>query len=1307
MQNVDKLAKQLHENCGGLSDQVDGKADAQQEALNPGSETNSTLSRAFCSDKSSLMCFKLFTEVLSSIFLIDSETNLILDVNPAAIELTGYDKSELIGSRLDRLLPEDEKGRRKTLKSLASDSLDPAKLILLTKSGDRLFVDVTFSSYDCVGEAVVLLIANDVTELKSARESLTKTEQKLGVLFHKSPFGLIYCRAIRDAQGRLIDYRYLDANDAVYHHTGYDTESMIGKSARAFANSRQFDEKLKYYETMLSEQRSINFIHFCEDCDKTVDVTAFPIDKEYFVINFIDVTQQKSTEAELRKFKVFSEQAVHGNAITDLDGNLLYVNSSFAETHGFMPDELIGKNLSTLHTAEQMTEVRRINGRLIEAGSFGPEEVWHVDRDGVEFPMLVSGTAIHDENGAPQFLAISAIDFTERRRMEERLRDSEERYRRLFEKAGFGISVSRGLELVHANKKLLDIFKVDSADRFREKPPLSYFTAESRLIVEERMRMLGQGSELPASFSVDIIREDGEVRRLELDATNITLDGEVLRLTSYTDVTERHHAEEKLHESEEKFRGIFEQSPLAIQIYDLNGRLIEANQQTLDLFGIEDISYVLGYSLWDDPNMSPEMAEHLKQGTPVAISTSIDFDLMSEAGRFPTSRSGVAWLDIFVMTLRQKGKTAGYLAQIVDVTARKQVENELRKSKARLIEAQRIADLGDFVLDVKTGEVTWSEGMYDLMGYDKSEAMEVMKVDSETDQQDTHESFTQWLNMSLESGDLNDQSYEFRLKRKDARLIDVQVSLSTELSDGKPCKVIGTVQDITKRKQAEVSNTRLLRAIEQAEETIVITDVKGIIEYTNPAFTKTTGYSVEEVIGRSPRLLKSGMHDQEFYTRMWKTLSSGREWSGEIVNKRKDGTLYTENVTISPVVDSAGKIVNYVAAKNDITETKRLRELESRAERLETAGIIAGQVAHDFNNLLAPIAAYPEMIRDELPRIHPAHEYIDQIEEAAKGMAEINQQLLTLGRRGHYNQVVLNLNSIVSQAVKNIPHLTDTISVEVDLAPDLMNILGGGSQIHRVLTNLLCNAVDALDEVGHIIVSTENIYADDVFGVFGRIPKGEYVRLTVSDDGCGIPDDVVQKILDPFFTTKTSDKKRGSGLGMSVVDTVVKDHNGYLDLKTQPGIGTSFYIYFPITRLNSDTDETSDIPGGTETILVIDDDKIQRDVTTQLLQRLGYIVSSVESGEDAIEFLKHTPQDLIILDMVMPGGIDGAETFEKIVEFNPAQRSVIVSGYSESARVRVAQELGAGSFVRKPLTRRAIATVVRSELDKAEAARTR
>lgn len=521
---------------------------------------------------------------------------------------------------------------------------------------------------------------------------------------------------------------------------------------------------------------------------------------------------------------------------------------------------------------------------------------------------------------------------------------------------------------------------------------------------------------------------------------------------------------------------------------------------------------------------------------------------------------------------------------------------------------------------------------------------------------------------------------------------------------GEVDRVVILTNDITERKQAEEalrdSEEKYRNLVETSQDLIWKCDGAGIFTYLNPAWEKTHGYSLDEMIGRSFTDFQLPEVAERDVREFGRHLAGGLISGYETTQITKSGETIHLVFNAVPLFDSNNEIIGTQGTAHDITETKRLQEQESRSQRLETAGQIAGQVAHDFNNLLAPLMAYPDFIRDELPPNHPALPYLNDIENSAQQIADINQQLLTLGRRGHYNQEPLALNGIILQVIKEFKPLPKTLVCQLDLADDLLNMKGGRSQIHRVVSNLVRNAQDAVENIGQITVKTENYYIDEVSIDYGRVPQGEYVKLTISDTGCGIPSEALQKIFDPFFTSKTTDKKRGSGLGLSVVDSVVRDHSGFVDLKTKVGDGTSFFIYFPITREAIKGETPGVAIGGTETILVIDDDEIQRDVSGRLLTKLGYHVTTVESGEAAIEFLKANPHDLLLLDMVMPPGINGTETYRRALEICSEQKAIIVSGFSESEQVSLAQRLGAGGFVKKPLTQHSIAAAVRNELDK-------
>jgi len=504
---------------------------------------------------------------------------------------------------------------------------------------------------------------------------------------------------------------------------------------------------------------------------------------------------------------------------------------------------------------------------------------------------------------------------------------------------------------------------------------------------------------------------------------------------------------------------------------------------------------------------------------------------------------------------------------------------------------------------------------------------------------------------------------------------------------------------------------KLSRAVEQSPSVVMITDPDGRIEYVNPKFSQITGYAPDEVIGKNPRFLKSGETKPEEYARLWQSISRGGEWRGEMHNKKKNGELYWEFASISSIKDTDGTITHYLAVKEDITERKRAEEELAKtrarlaiAERLETAGMIVGQIAHDFNNLLTPLLAYPDFIKMALPEESKAREDLEMIAHTAQQMADINQQLLALSRRGHIEHKVVNLNDVISE-VSVFLHkgiLPGGVELRQKMAPDLMNVRGAGEQLMRVIENLCQNAIEAMGAEGVLFISSENVYLDAPVGNYSSIKRGEYVKVTISDTGCGIPSENLMKIFDPFFTTKKATKQRGSGLGLSVVYGIMEDHGGYIDLESLPSRGTTFTLYLPVCRAQIEPDREKDheIPGGSEAILIVDDDPLQIEVNTRVLGSLGYQVAGVQSGEDAIAYLKEQAADLLILDMIMDSGIDGAETYRRVKVINPKQRAIIVSGYAESDKVALAQELGAGPYVRKPLTRRKLAEAVRHELDR-------
>ncbi|MFH2047231.1 MAG: PAS domain S-box protein [Pseudomonadota bacterium] len=427
-----------------------------------------------------------------------------------------------------------------------------------------------------------------------------------------------------------------------------------------------------------------------------------------------------------------------------------------------------------------------------------------------------------------------------------------------------------------------------------------------------------------------------------------------------------------------------------------------------------------------------------------------------------------------------------------------------------------------------------------------------------------------------------------------------------------------------------------------------------------------------------------------------------------------DGTIGYISVLCSIIRDANGQIVKTYGVNQDITERKkaedRLRESEeklARSKKMESLGLLAGGVAHDLNNVLSGIVSYPELLLLDLPEDSKLRKPIETIQESGNKAVAIIQELLTIARGVASPKEPLNLNHIVKEYLYSpeydkLNQFHPAFNIKTDLDPDLVNIAGSLVHIRKVIMNLVSNAVEAIEDSGTVIVSTKNCYVDRPIRGYEDVITGEYVILSVADDGPGILPEYLERIFEPFFTKKVMGKS-GTGLGLAVVWNVIQDHKGYINVTSNEN-GTSFELYFPITRnemLKKDKPLLiKEYKGNNESILVIDDVASQREISCYMLNALGYDSFAVSSGEKAVEYLKEHTVDLIILDMIMDPGISGRETYERIIKIHPKQKAIIVSGFSETNEVKATQKLGAGQYLKKPLTFDKLGPAINFELKK-------
>jgi PAS domain S-box-containing protein len=503
------------------------------------------------------------------------------------------------------------------------------------------------------------------------------------------------------------------------------------------------------------------------------------------------------------------------------------------------------------------------------------------------------------------------------------------------------------------------------------------------------------------------------------------------------------------------------------------------------------------------------------------------------------------------------------------------------------------------------------------------------------------------------------------------------------------------------------SHARLASAIDQSGEMVLITDTDGLIRYVNPAFEKITGYHPEEVLGQNPRLLKSGKQDALFYQAMWECLRRGELWRGHFINRRKDGTLYEEDATISPIRNDQGKIMHYVAVKHDVTRELQLEAQFRQAQKMEAIGKLAGGIAHDFNNILTVIFGYGSMLQHETLRQHSVHQKVLAILAAANRAKDLVQQILTFSHQHEQKRQIIRLTPVIREATKFLrATLPSNIRIDLNLSADAPTVLADPTQIYQVTMNLATNALHAMEgHQGCLTVKLEAFTPDAAFlALHPRFRPISYAQLTVGDTGQGMNAEILDRIFEPFFTTKPAGK--GTGLGLAVVHGILQSHDGLITVESRTGEGATFRLYFPAqTQVEphplSDSEKKDAPLGQGERILVIDDEPIVTTMLETLLQMLNYQVSTCNKPSEALALLRKNPDDydLVITDRIMPE-MNGLEVAAEIHGLRPQLPILLSTGLKGALTDEDLRKAGIRELLEKPVEITKLAETLHTLLDK-------
>ena len=667
--------------------------------------------------------------------------------------------------------------------------------------------------------------------------------------------------------------------------------------------------------------------------------------------------------------------------------------------------------------------------------------------------------------------------------------------------------------------------------------------------------------------------------------------------------------------------------------------------------------------------------------------------LLTITGYYASPDGGIPWVE-----LTNRGLT------LFAIWATATIGAYIQQKEAKFNAAINSASDGIISINALGIIESFNKGAEKIFGYSTEEVMgKNVSMLMPAPHRERHNDYISQYLMTKEAKIIGKKT-ELKAQRKDGTIFPIELTVSESQYAGK-FTFIGIIRDISERIHAAEQLNKLSGAIKQSPVSIIITDAQGNIEYVNPKFTQVTGYEYDEIIGQSPRILKSGETPPEEYKRLWDTITAGEQWRGMLHNVKKNGELFWESATISPIRNMDGEITHYLAVKEDITERLETENQLVHALKVEAAGQLTSGIVHDFNNLLTIITGNLQLLLEGIGRQgnKEVKEILADAISASLDSGELIQRLLVLSRKEKLLTQEIDINAMIKDNVRFLDRmLGQSINVNIDLNSDIQAIMADQNQLESALLNLAVNAQDAMPDGGNLTIRTSRIIiGPDTSAGSKELTPGNYVIITVSDTGMGMDQKIVDRACEPFFTTKGAGK--GSGLGLSMVHSFAKQSGGQLHISSTPGTGTEITLLLPEAARRTNDRKTESIavpiPKGTETILLVEDMEQVRGFAVRGLKSLGYQVLEAGDANTAMSIIREEIAiDLLFTDIVIPGEMDGRKLAQWATGIRPGLRAALTTGQHLDNRDTMA---GAEfAFLKKPYSFEHLACFVRSQLDK-------
>ena len=1220
---------------------------------------------------------------------------IILLVNQATLTMLRAESAdELLGKPLlDYLHPDYHTlGIERQKLMLDSGAIAPTIEELLVRCDrTKFYAEVSGSVVPFGGKKAIQIVFRDISERKVAYEKMRVSEESFREMFENNPLAM----GVLDKS----TFQLLEVNAAFTALYGYSREELIGGINAQELLTAGVEQEFEYSELLqqhtgtfpMSGSRRRHRTKNGAIIDVLVTRYEILFNNHPAVHVFInDITDYIQSKADLilsnERFELVANATNDVIWDVDLTSNKIWWNDNFYSKYGYSHDTEVQSSSwsDNIHPSDKVNVLAGIQQCIDDKRTFWTDEYRFLKADKGVVYVLDRGYIQYDASGKAHRIVGAMLDITERKKYQDELRISQSRFSSIFESAMDAIiTVDDEYRIILFNAAAEKMFLCAACDVLGTS--IDQFIPESSRV--EHIRLMQEYKEtetetikMGRTHDVYALRSNGQQFPVEASISQIHTESGMLYNVILRDVTEKKITDDRLRNSEEKFRSVVQNISDIITIVDENGVILYESPSIKNVLGYEQ-DEILGRSVFEF--FHPDDIARLQQAMEEAFtlegrSKRIEYRFLAKNGTYVVlESSGVTQSD--------NPAIAAIVVTSRDMTERKNAEDALRQSEEKFRAIMENSNIGFTLFDQNTNVLYMSPTNQQIFGYSMTDLMELKPM--ELLHPEDREVTTVRMKCLLEGEEV--APAEFRWLMKDGKWKWIESNAFNYLENKNIGAILVTYQDVNQRHESNMQIRNQAALLDIVPDAIIMQELNGTILSWNKGAERIYGWTAEEAIGRLVCDMLCGGNTRERSEPLDQLLQNGN-WSGDLNLRTKDGTTILV-LSRWELVSNSGNQYTILMIDTDVTEKRTLEKQLYRAQRLESIGTLASGIAHDLNNILTPVVLGMELVKIR-SRDEAVGKRVDSLIANVQRGSGLIRQVLTFARGTEEQYEPINVKYSISEVVKLAREtFPREIQVMINLPTEDLIVKGNATQLHQILLNLCINARDAMsDREGELWV--EACYCDATDSIKKRfidMKPGRYVSITVRDNGMGMPQEVQEKIFEPFFTTKEVGK--GTGIGLTTVFSIVRNHNGFIDFVSQENVGTTFMIYLPADEINDDAvgQLPTDIPSCKAdkhtTILFVDDEELLRMTAEDVLKEHGYQVVTAIDGENAVQLYSQYKNEItvVVTDIMMPN-MNGMELIKVLHSMNPAIEIIATGGLMYGDAPSRIKEIGAAEVLMKP-----------------------